>query len=195
MKSIFEFSDSIIENNQKSIIFFWHTKPIKEMQAKYTDQSAGTIFGGIPSEDREIYKIKFQENPEALFIIGNLNAMGYGLNLTAARNVIFCELGWTPGEHSQAEKRAHRIGTEHPVNVYYLLARDTIEEKIYNIIAQKRNINRAALGDTVSEEIEEITGDTELTVASELISQFLEKFESESRTPAENIEMEDNRNG
>merc|ERR1712039_478792 len=70
----------------------------------------------------------------------SLHAAGVGITLTAASMVIFAELDWTPGILEQAEDRAHRIGQEASVNIHYLLARGTIDDIIWQSIAQKVSV-------------------------------------------------------
>lgn len=64
-----------------------------------------------------------------------------GVTLTAAANVLKVELGWTPGEHKQAEDRVHRIGqTAKRVQIYYMVGRDTIEERILEVLQTKDKV-------------------------------------------------------
>lgn len=58
----------------------------------------------------------------------------------AASDVAFCEQGWTPGEHDQAEDRCHRIGQTDSVTAWYLLAEDTIDDEIHELIEEKRAV-------------------------------------------------------
>ena len=64
----------------------------------------------------------------------------HGFTLTAASDVAFLELGWTPAEHDQAEDRAHRIGQTDSVTAWYLLAADTIDERMAALIDAKREV-------------------------------------------------------
>ena len=59
------------------------------------------------------------------------------LTLTAGSNVLFVELGWSPWKLDQAEDRALRIGQTKQVNVYYLVGRDTVEEKVLSVLEEK----------------------------------------------------------
>ena len=57
--------------------------------------------------------------------------------MTAASTIVFAELSWTPSTMVQAEDRAHRIGQVNPVNIYYLHAKDTTDDVILQLLAQK----------------------------------------------------------
>jgi SWI/SNF-related matrix-associated actin-dependent regulator 1 of chromatin subfamily A len=67
----------------------------------------------------------------------SIRAAGVGITLTAASTVIFAELSWTPGDLIQAEDRAHRIGQVSSVNIHYLLANDTVDDIIWDVVQSK----------------------------------------------------------
>jgi SWI/SNF-related matrix-associated actin-dependent regulator of chromatin subfamily A-like protein 1 len=73
-------------------------------------------------------------------IVCSLEVAGQGLTLTRSSNVAFLELDWTPAKHDQAEDRCHRIGQQDAVNVWYLLAADTIDETIATLLERKRAV-------------------------------------------------------
>ena len=75
----------------------------------------------------------------------SLKAGGFGLNLTAADYVIHLDPWWNPAVESQATDRAHRIGQTRRVTVYRLITKNTIEEKIVELHAKKRNLARTLL--------------------------------------------------
>lgn len=68
----------------------------------------------------------------------SIQAGSFGVTLTAASNVIFCELSWNPSDLLQAEDRAHRIGQERScVNVSYILAKNTLDDLMWPMIKRK----------------------------------------------------------
>ena len=67
-------------------------------------------------------------------------------------NIVFLELPWTPGELEQAEDRCHRMGQKNSVNIWYLLAENTIEMELAKMIDNKRNILSQVLDDQVISE-------------------------------------------
>jgi len=81
----------------------------------------------------------FQEGQTPLFLI-SLRAGGAGLNLTAADTVIHLDPWWNPAVMDQATDRAHRIGQDKPVQVYNLITRGTVEEKILALQERKQRL-------------------------------------------------------
>ena len=105
----------------------------------------------------------FNESQRSAFLI-SLKAGGVGLNLTGADTVILVDLWWNPAVEAQAIGRAHRIGQERNVEVYRMITRGTIEEKIQELQESKRNLVSTILDGAEAksslsvEEIREILG-------------------------------------
>ncbi|KAH9684208.1 chromatin remodeling factor18 [Citrus sinensis] len=95
------------------------------------------IDGGTPPASRQALVTEFQEKDDVKAAVLSMKAGGVGLTLTAASTVIFAELSWTPGDLIQAEDRAHRIGQVSSVNVYYLLANDTVDDIVWDVVRSK----------------------------------------------------------
>lgn len=122
---------------EKLVLFGVHTDAIDRI-VKYFGKRAVKVIGEMNPEERQEAIDKFQTDDEVRLFVGNMTAAGIGITLTAASNVAFFELGWTPGSHVQAEDRVHRIGQEsNSVNIYYLVGSDTIEEYIAEVLEQK----------------------------------------------------------
>jgi superfamily II DNA or RNA helicase len=127
---------------------------------------------------------RFQEGTAPLFLI-SLKAGGAGLNLTAADTVIHCDPWWNPAVEDQATDRAYRIGQDRPVTVVRLIARGTIEEKIFSLKSKKRELTRAVIGDDAralegltQEDVRGLLGDAEAAESDD-------EDESEPRSPAD----------
>lgn len=95
--------------------------------------------GSTPAAQRQQRIDAFQAGEGELFLI-SLKAGGTGLNLTAADYVLHLDPWWNPAVEDQATDRAHRIGQTRPVTVYRLVAKDTIEQQILALHADKRDL-------------------------------------------------------
>lgn len=136
LEAVKEWVNNVIEN-EKLVLFAHHKEIIAELKNYYPD--ALSITGEDSITDRDNAVQQFQNDPDKKLIICSIKAASTGLTLTASRNVAFIELVWTPAEHDQAEARCHRRGQKDHVNVYYLLAENTIEDlNIMPLIEQKR---------------------------------------------------------
>ncbi|EPZ32387.1 SNF2-related domain-containing protein [Rozella allomycis CSF55] len=89
--------------------------------------------GSVDSTKRIDIVSKFNSDPSIDCLILTTQVGGLGLNLTGADTVIFMEHDWNPMKDLQAMDRAHRIGQKKVVNVYRLICKDTLEEKILNL--------------------------------------------------------------
>ena len=88
---------------------------------------------------------RFQQDASCPLFLVSLKAGGLGLNLTAADYVFLLDPWWNPAVEAQAIDRAHRIGQERPVFAYRLIAADTVEERILELQARKRQLADAII--------------------------------------------------
>ena len=106
--------------------------------------------GSTPSAQRPTLVDEFQQGQTDLFLI-SLKAGGTGLNLTAADYVVHLDPWWNPAVEDQASDRAHRLGQTRPVTVYRLVAKNTLEERVLQLHAHKRELARTVLDGTDNE--------------------------------------------
>lgn len=94
----------------------------------------------------------FTNDPEVAVIVCSLTAAGVGVNLQVASNVVLAELSWTDAEQTQAIDRVHRIGQEEPVTAWRIIASQTIDTRVAELIDSKAGLAAVAL-DGSDEEI------------------------------------------
>jgi len=133
-----EWIETFLDGGSKLVVFASHIEIQKALLKAWP--AAARILGEDSPETRAANVEKFQTDHECRLIVCSLKAGGVGITLTAASNVAFLELGWTPAEHEQAEDRVHRIGQIDQVNAWYLLAEDTIMQEINALIQEKREV-------------------------------------------------------
>lgn len=157
-----EWIKNYLEAEDKLVVFATHKKIIEALVSEFKplgNSYVAKIDGSTPSHQRQAIVEQFQNDPNCKLFIGNIKAAGVGITLTAANSTCFIELGWSPGEHDQAEDRIHRIGQEaDSVNAYYLLAQNTVEEEIAKLLDNKRKVLDAVL-DGVNTEANSILSD------------------------------------
>src|SRR4029453_4437568 len=94
---------------------------------------------------RDLAVERFQNDPKCQLFLISLKAGGQGLNLTAAEYVFLLDPWWNPAVEAQAIDRAHRIGQARRVFAYRLITRDTVEEKVLDLQATKRDLADAII--------------------------------------------------
>lgn len=147
--------------SEKLVIFATHKFVVAELVAAF-GSAAVQITGDTPMAERQAAVDRFQSDPACRLFVGNIKAAGVGLTLTAASNVAFLELDWTPGNHAQAEDRCHRIGQPNSVTAWYLLAANTIDEDIFAKLEYKRRVTAT---------VTDGSADADLTFESTLLSE------------------------
>lgn len=143
MDSVYEWIDSKIATGDKVVVAAHHRDIVDAIAEHYCGLK---IQGGMAVEDVEEAKAKFQAGDidEAPVIVLSIQAAKTGHTLTAAQDVLFVELPWTPADVDQTYSRCHRIGQKGSVMSTYMLASGTIDEEIFELIATKRSIVEAA---------------------------------------------------
>lgn len=133
--------DQLVENGRDVIVFSGYTNPILNLEKHYGD-SCVKVVGGMDSHKKNKAIQIFVNDPNCNVFLGNFKAAGVGINLVNARDVIFLNFPFTPDDLEQPYKRAHRIGQEKDVNVYYTIVKDSIDEHIFDMIVGKtKDIN------------------------------------------------------
>lgn len=130
-----ELIEELVENDEKCIVFSNWTDMTSVAYERLKKYNPAVITG--ETTNRVAEQEKFMQDPKCKCIIGTIGAMGTGLTLTAATTVIFLDSPWTRANKEQAEDRAHRIGTKSNVNIITLVCKDTIDERIEELVHNK----------------------------------------------------------
>jgi SNF2 family DNA or RNA helicase len=132
---------------RRALVFSQFVRHIDLVAAALEETGArfARLDGRTPPEVRARRVDAFQEGALDLFLV-SLKAGGTGLNLTAADTVVLLDPWWNPAVEDQAADRAHRIGQRQPVTVLRLIARGTVEEKMLDVHAEKRDLFARLLG-------------------------------------------------
>lgn len=136
LPAVLDWVDSFLDStDEKLVLFAIHKTVVEALRERY--QNSVVLDGSTAPKDRQAAVDRFQRDDKCRLFIGNVQAAGVGITLTAAKTVAFAEMGWTPAEMMQAEDRCHRIGQTEQVSVYYLVAKDTIEAKLCELLTKK----------------------------------------------------------
>lgn len=138
--------EEALSNNEKVIIFSnWVQVTDAVFDRLYNKYSVAAITGETPDYMRQQTVKSFQETQDTKVLIGTIGAMGTGLTLTAGKTVIFMDEPWNKALYDQAVDRAHRIGQKNNITIYNLLTKDTIDERIHNIVYKKGALSDAII--------------------------------------------------
>ena len=133
-----------IDNKEKVLIYTYfksHMNLIKERIEKKFRENVLILNGNYNDKERNDILNTFKTSPEHNIMIINYSIGSEGLNLMEANNVILCENWWCPSVLEQAKHRAFRIGQKKNVNIFNIIIKDTIEEKIQKICDKKNILN------------------------------------------------------
>ena len=133
-----ELVDEVVANGKKVVIFSNWTQMTTPIYNRLIKKYKGLIITGETKDDERQDNVdKFQKNDEFKFIVGTSGAMGTGITLTAGTVVIFLDHPWNRALYDQCVDRTHRVGQKNNVTIYNIMAKDTIDERIWELVNRK----------------------------------------------------------
>jgi SNF2 family DNA or RNA helicase len=130
--------DDFLASEEPLVLFASHREIQDAVVAHFPD--ALHVVGADAVDERDAAVSAFQDPAGPQLIVCSTRVAGQGITLTRASNVAFMDLEWSPAMHDQAEDRCHRIGQRDAVTAWYLLAAETIDEDMAEVLARKRGI-------------------------------------------------------
>jgi len=142
-----DYTAQLARNVGKVVFFAKHIDVMDAAEAHFAAAGlrAVSIRGDQTPKARQEAIDGFTNDPDVSVIVCSLSAAGVGINLQAASNVVLAELSWTSAEQTQAIDRVHRIGQELPVTAWRILAAQTIDARIADLIDSKAGLAARAL--------------------------------------------------
>ncbi|EDW11434.1 SWI/SNF-related matrix-associated actin-dependent regulator of chromatin subfamily A-like protein 1 [Drosophila mojavensis] len=141
-KAVCAYLKTLIKEKLKFIIFAHHRIMMDAIcdALRSLKVSFIRIDGQTRSDVRAGYVDTFQKSSSCRAAVLSLKACNSGITLTAAEIIVFAELDWNPSTLAQAESRAHRIGQTKPVVCRYLMANQTADDTIWNMLKNKQEV-------------------------------------------------------
>jgi SNF2 family DNA or RNA helicase len=163
-----------LSHNVGKVVFF--AKHIEVMDAaERTFEQRGVGYSSIRGDQTPTVRQRnidaFMNDPDVSVAVCSLTAAGVGLNLQVASNVVLAELSWTDAEQTQAIDRVHRIGQDQPVTAWRIIAAQTMDARVAELIDSKAGLAARAL-DGSDEEITS-SGDIQLEALVLLLTDAL----------------------
>ncbi len=138
LQKLLEYLEEIHERGEKVVIYSNWVEPLRMIYRFISKKYKVCCFTGtMTAKDRQKNKELFMNDKSYTVLIGTIGALGTSHTLTAARNVIFYDEPWTAAEKTQNEDRIYRIGTKESVNIYTILTKYTVDDRVHQIVYNK----------------------------------------------------------
>jgi hypothetical protein len=168
-----DYAAQLARNVGKVVFFAKHIDVMDAAEQLFAKRGVGyaSIRGDQTPKVRKANIEAFLTDPDVAVVVCSLSAAGVGLNLQVASNVVLAELSWTAAEQTQAIDRVHRIGQTEPVTAWRIIAAQTIDPKIAQLIDDKAGLSARAL-DGSDEEVGS-SADVQLEALVSLLTEAL----------------------
>jgi hypothetical protein len=142
-----DYTEQLARSAGKVVFFAKHVDVMDAAEATFEKHGIGfrSIRGDQTPRIRQQSIDAFVNDPDVKVVVCSLMAAGVGLNLQVASNVVLAELSWTAAEQTQAIDRVHRIGQDQPVTAWRIIAAQTIDARIAELIDEKAGLAARAL--------------------------------------------------
>src|SRR5918995_1031697 len=179
-----DYAAQLARSAGKVVFFAKHIDVMDAAEESFAGQGIrfASIRGDQTSTVRQRNIDSFVKDPDVAIAVCSLTAAGVGLNLQVASNVVLAELSWTDAEQTQAIDRSHRIGQTEPVTAWRIIAAQTIDARIAELIDSKAGLAARALDG--SDEDVSSSVDVQLEALTALLTDALRASSGHGDTPS-----------
>lgn len=124
-------------STEKLVVMAWHTEVLDTLHDALAPFGCVRLSGETKPADRQEAIDSFQTDPGTRVFLGQILAAGAGITLTAAAEIVFAELSWSPRDNAQAARRIRRIGQNRPTRARYPSLAGTIDEAVVRTLSRK----------------------------------------------------------
>ena len=132
-----EIVDEAASNGRKIVVFSYFRDVLQMIHSVLGDIAVGPLTGSVPPAGRQDLIEEFTSRPGPAVLVSQIQAGGVGLNIQAGSVVILAEPQWKPTIEDQAIARCHRMGQVRTVDVHRLLAENSVDQRMLEILATK----------------------------------------------------------
>ncbi len=142
-----DYAAQLARSAGKVVFFAKHVDVMDLAEDAFTRQRIrfASIRGDQTPTSRQQNIDAFVDDPDVAIAVCSLTAAGVGINLQVASNIVLSELSWTAAEQTQAIDRSHRIGQTEPVTAWRIIAAQTVDSRIAELIDRKAGLAARAL--------------------------------------------------
>jgi SNF2 family DNA or RNA helicase len=149
----------IMGSGEKAVVWSQFVQNVEQLGRRYREFGAAVIHGGVTLEDRHRVVTRFQAEPSRRLIFAVPGAAREGLTLTAANHAIYIDRSFNLVDYLQSQDRIHRIGQDKPCVITKLVARETIDGFVDEVLTRKAEIAEAIGGGVGRQKGEAVTGE------------------------------------
>jgi SNF2 family DNA or RNA helicase len=132
--------ENLTESDDKVIVVSQYAATLEWLEGELSDTASHLFHGGLSETVRAKALADFMSLPGPRVLLLSLKAGGVGLNLNAASHVVIFDRWWNPAAEDQAAARGHRFGRTRPLHVIRFVVRDSIEERILDVLSKKKDL-------------------------------------------------------
>lgn len=143
--------EQITSSGDKVVVFSTFKETVKNLCEKLDGINYVSCTGDDNDADISERINKFQTDDNCKVLCGTWQKCGTGITLTSATYMVFVDIPWTSSAYEQAQDRIYRIGTKDKVTIYHLICKDTIDERVLEIVNDKSALSDYIIDDVISQ--------------------------------------------